>query len=584
MTVEIRSNIAGRLKKIRKGVVYQSVTSVLGELGQNSQRAGATEVDVTLVGDQLIFEDNGKGCDDPQTVFELDTSGWGISEAFGEGFSSVFAIADKITVVSHGWQVDVDVEELMRTGNFQLEVRDISPEFLDGFRVELRGKKIQEHEEELLEFLHDMGSLMPQKFRVNGVVIEKKDLTDIPGAPFTVHVDNEFYSGTLAPYRGYWYLNTYYESRFVNKFWHGGLQGNITFKPEAVTLKAPDRRDLVMDDKYWAFREQLRRDSRKVYIEALQHFTEEQLHAYSEFIDQYLTVEDYMDLLPLDESIYDLDTYRKTLMDRLREAQGEDPESIDYDHATEDENLEMADGRDEEDQTLVSHPTAFARRLDERRKKSRKVIKKLSADVNRRRVCWIRASEITDMDHQMRELEYYGIRVVVAKNLLYENVYSHLGIPHISEVQSSVESQFEISNVGLATLKERRFMSLLEKIEQHYGMKDLFRIADLTLILRHHVNGKEVSVEKKRIAGLYRRDEDGVRRIYLDRREMQFERYKVQTWDAPTIGLNDLRFLLRNAAVIAHELAHCLYDTMDGTTEHFEKTEKLIRELGDIFG
>src|SRR5690606_35715282 len=148
------------------------------------------------------------------------------------------------------------------------------------------------------------------------------------------------------------------------------------------------RRDLVMDDKYWAFREQLRQDSRKVYIEALQHFTEEQLHAYSEFIDQYLTVEDYMDLLPLDESIYDLDTYRKTLMDRLREAQGEDPESIDYDHATEDENLEMADGRDEEDQTLVSHPTAFARRLDARRKKSRKVIKKLSADVNRRRVCW----------------------------------------------------------------------------------------------------------------------------------------------------------------------------------------------------
>ena len=121
--VEIKSNVLGRLAKVRKGVVYQSVNATIGEGLQNCQRAKATEVQTSIFDDgTLVIFDNGIGCRDPQVLFELDTSGWELAEAFGEGFSSVFAVADTIRVQSHNWIAEVDVVDVIEKGDLKVRI------------------------------------------------------------------------------------------------------------------------------------------------------------------------------------------------------------------------------------------------------------------------------------------------------------------------------------------------------------------------------------------------------------------------------------------------------------------------------
>ena len=88
---QITSDIAGRLKKIRSGVVYSSVTSVISELLQNCQRAKAENIFCEFQYDTLTITDDGVGCKDSDDLFTLDKSAWETtSEGFGEGFTCVY--------------------------------------------------------------------------------------------------------------------------------------------------------------------------------------------------------------------------------------------------------------------------------------------------------------------------------------------------------------------------------------------------------------------------------------------------------------------------------------------------------------
>ena len=142
--VEIRSNILGDIGKIRHGVVFQSFATVVDELIQNAQRANASEVRVTLEGDSLIISDNGRGCEDPQHLFEKNTSAWGnVDEAFGEGFFSVFLLADWLRVESHNWAITIDVLEMFETGNLVFQPEETGT-FFNGFKVHIMGERVEE--------------------------------------------------------------------------------------------------------------------------------------------------------------------------------------------------------------------------------------------------------------------------------------------------------------------------------------------------------------------------------------------------------------------------------------------------------
>jgi hypothetical protein len=62
-TVEVRSNIAGDIMKIRKGVVFKEHATVIDELLQNCQRAKATQIDVICEDNKLVIKERA-GCKD----------------------------------------------------------------------------------------------------------------------------------------------------------------------------------------------------------------------------------------------------------------------------------------------------------------------------------------------------------------------------------------------------------------------------------------------------------------------------------------------------------------------------------------
>lgn len=572
-TIEIRSNIAGRLRKIREGVVYQNITSVIGELAQNSQRAKANKVIIELHDDYLLFADDGVGCDEPQAVFELDYSGFGIG--FGEGFSSVFSIADELTVLSKTWSVTLDVVKMMETGDFNIEVKPIAP--VDGFTVSMKGEKIRQYHDELKAFIKETASLLPMKVLFNGEEVEKVDLMEkLPNwkrVNFTYKADNELFTAVMTP--GLWEdFRLYYENRVVCDQWVQGAFGNIILKPNAVTLKAPDRRALVHDDKYQRFIAKVKEEIANMYREFIHVATEEELEEFSDVICQYLDVSEYVDVLTFDgEMDY-------AIVKKKEEQDEEEEVSLDFFQEEVNTELDFSDveGRVEEDTTSVTSPNANGAI----RSMLRNLVKKPKVtDIKKTpKMVWVRAADIPAHREELDELEYYGFKILIAKNVLYEKAFQFLNIPCIQQLSKDTVKESTVKNVELKTKKEARFMALLRKIEKHFGIEGAFRIADLSMEIRHIVDGRVVEREKHKVEGLCRGEH-----IYLDRKSLEFPKYKVTKWDSPTITVNDLKFLMRNLNTIAHELAHLLggVECADNTPEHAQAQAKISREIADLF-
>lgn len=571
--IQIRSNISNRLAKVREGVVYDSVTSVLGELAQNAQRAQATEVSVVIANGAIVMHDNGKGCADPQQIFEMDSSGWGLDEAFGEGFFSTFVVADTLAVSSADWEVNVDVAKVIETNDVDLNVKRVATP-IEGFRVVLRGTKIQEHEAELIQFMEELASLMPQDVAVNGIEVPKLDLTKV-NAPYSESFETDLYTATIAPATGWMsYVKVYYESRFVCELYVDGLSGNLVLKQNAVTLKAPDRRAIVFDDKRAEFLRVLREDTKTMYKHFVEVATDSDLDKYAQEITEYLEVEDYLALLPMSEEEL-----------RAEKAEEERREMMDVDIALnmgiESEHrpvaLQVSDNeRTEETQEITTQV------VTKRKQENKKQVKKLEVLRNQRKVAWVKASEAESSQELIKELEYYGFKILVARNKLYELSFSFLGIVSIHEIESTVNKNCTLTNIGATTKKEKRVMWMLERIEKYYGLVDVFRIADIDMKLEHYRNGRLVEKEKTEVNGLFRREGD-TKRIYLDRKALQLPSYRVDKWDSANLNLNDLRMLLKNIEVVAHELAHLLYGTNDNTIEHTDAQSKIMKEIAELF-
>ena len=100
-----------------------TIGDILGELLQNSRRAGASRIDIACCADQdgarLTLIDDGTGVADPQTMIALGDSGWSqhIHEAEDPAGMGVFSLAGKDTRISSrhanadtGWSVHVPAD------------------------------------------------------------------------------------------------------------------------------------------------------------------------------------------------------------------------------------------------------------------------------------------------------------------------------------------------------------------------------------------------------------------------------------------------------------------------------------------
>lgn len=562
--VEVRSNIAGDIVKIRKGVVFKEYATVIDELLQNCQRAKAKNIRIEVLDNRLVIEDDGVGCADPQALFEKNTSAWmNEDEAFGEGFFSVFMLADKLKVRSHDWELKVDVLDMLATKNMFIDVHE-GLEFHDGFRVEIEGETVADRYWELKSEVRKIAPIMAQKVVMNDDELEKIDLIS-KTSPHDVLVDNELFSAVLTPATGYSTIQYYYEDRPVREDYVHGASGKVMIKKGQVTLKAPDRKEFIYDDKRRALLDKVTQEVRNMYREFIQTATDEELDQFETPINEYLEVEEYARVLAVSEKLFKAKDDEEVV--DQEEGSNEVPKWVDLS-----DMFEAIKNIEKVNTTYELEGTARARRpegmLERLFKKHKKVL-------------YVPTGKVEIYEKDIREAEYSGFSIVYAKNRLYEKAFEFYGVRSIADFDKLIEEEYVIEKDEPRSKKELRFLALMKRVEQFYGMKEnSIKLANLDKIMKLKETGEVMSTEGEEVHGLCDRL-NGI--VYIDRDIVKFPEYRAQEPDYPTVTSHDYRVLLRVQQTLAHELAHLLYGFADNTLEHSQAMAKICYELAELF-
>ena len=585
VNVQIRVNTFNRLKKIRAGIVYESMTTVIDELLQNCQRSFTVSetpnpvIDVTIERDYIIVRDNGKGCSDPQKIFEFETSGWDISDAFGQGGSeSIFQIADYIEINSRGWKAKVDVLNILETENLDIAIEQMEDDYM-GFEITLRGEKIKQNIALLQNFFISTLSIFDCNCYINGTIIPKKSIQDFK-SEFKVTVDNKFYSATLGLQKGCMDCQVYYEKRKVCDLWKNGVYGIIELKRDAVNLKAPDRKAIIRDEQYDAFREWFNDDCKMLYLEFVQQATEKQFDSYTNEIDTALTAKDYADYLPYYDQLVQEQQRVKTLAIEIPSEKTVEEKDKLIDQNVKDSGsvyLPGGSGHTEKAKIEVSRDYKPKPKKGEFRSKLGKIMN----------IVWCEVERTAELQEFINMAENYKIKVIYSKGKLYEKSFQFWGIPHIMKVMNKKEAKYIIGSVGSFrksdtelyqrenSKKEDRLLLVLSKIERIFGLYDVFRIADVRehIALDHEGETVMDTIIKSTSATIRDRQ-----KIYLDRATLNLGKVNISE-SKVAITKFDVLIVMLNIQTIASGLAKILYNTVEKTVDHYNKVDKISKEI-----
>jgi hypothetical protein len=127
--VRVAVNEANLVKNLK--FAFSNFSTFLGELIQNSRRAGATKVDIALVGKTLTVSDDGHGIENFQNLFTVAQSGWTqqtqtLENPFGMGFTSALFACERLTVESCGQRLDAQTSTLLQLSDVQVVPADVA--------------------------------------------------------------------------------------------------------------------------------------------------------------------------------------------------------------------------------------------------------------------------------------------------------------------------------------------------------------------------------------------------------------------------------------------------------------------------
>lgn len=197
---------------------------------------------------------------------------------------------------------------------------------------------------------------------------------------------------------------------------------------------------------------------------------------------------------------------------------------------------------------------------------------------------WIKSSELEDLEDIIAKSEYYGIKVFVAKNVLYEKVFEARGVAHITEIENGIVKKNIIKNVKIKSKKEQAIIDILQPICEYYNLpSDTFLIGDLGMYVETTLNNQVVHreiQENSKTEFLVKGITDGSH-IYLDRKALRLNRFSLSR--AESFGKVEYKLLLTVLRTVSHELAHLLYETNDNTLHHYEKQDMIMDELEALY-
>lgn len=557
--ISVTSNISNRIRKIREGAVYQEWTAFVAELIQNAQRAKAKSIEIETYPGYFRITDDGVGCKNPEEVFTLDFSGWGedVHSPFGEGFSSTFAIADEIIVRSETWEAHLDVRKSIELNDFNsVEITPAAQTL--GFEVIMYFDDAY-NTEEIIEEVKKIGAMIKPDIILNNQLITKRTISF---EPFTIRKSlRGFGEAIVAPSDTYSPLEIIYEGRPVTEVYVKGMKGLLALRPGAVTLRAPDRRDIVHDRK------------RDELIHRLNNLAKDMLKT---------LVEEFPEKIPeFKFTIKDLlspQTYaRKISYGLVKPKKNKKKEEVAYAVSELAGVKEVLPGI--ANKNLITNHDRYIEDEANICDDSQDEITEIRKLVRQSKIFYRLYYEEHLKDLQA-EIEYYDMTVLVVDELAAEAL-KWMNVPHLEEANHQVYQNFSYSRVGPRTKKEERILKLLEPIAKHYNVSPrVFDFADIKCVVETQIGGRVVNRDKFPVYGVC--DKSGsLGKILLSRKELKIRQLDV-TYGAQLGTTKDLKILMNIVPTVAHEMCHLLYDSKDNTLEMAKEEKKMTKEIFEL--
>ena len=603
--MEIQINVLNEMKKLRTSTYSDKYTWV-DELVQNAQRAGAKHLRVTFdyINMHLIVEDDGCGCTDPQVLFRKSDTGWNETviheeSPFGEGFFSTMMAADNIFVESVGFNAKFDVKKMFETGD--IDCIEITPNNRkSGFKVTLSDLTSNcSFYQATRRFKETCRYIKTPSTFIDGEKVPYEGLTPKDKSKYTVKLSNDMFTGWIQPYSwknndwGQNYLKVFAYDRYVKDLPHHDIvNGIINLKPGAVTLRSPDRHDIIQDEQYEELTRLVEEGIKSVMVKILRYGDDKIIKNFEYNITKYLTPEEckkYIKFKFVDDKIKpeDFDNEPTTVDDDASTCA-----VVASDDGLDDAGFDAGPVYDDSYDPTFSGPTmsyvdqAPTQRADDAfmepivpTKTPRNMPKSEQTGQNLDEVKYAFYAKELELDEYRDNVEVARqnkIPVIVIRNDIELRCIENTAdkIKHIAELGSCVSIVGSFTDAYPRDAFEQRVYNLLNGISNRLmDAPDLFVIADTKMhkVLSIGNNTFDIN-EIDNVATTY----NG--KIYINRKNIKT--YGVSL-DNNDMFLNDMdkRFILLNIETIASELAHAKYFTSENTREHYLRMIEIIQKI-----
>lgn len=304
--LEIKVNVINQLKLLRQST-FKDPLSLLDEIIQNAQRAGAKNAYVMYSNNRLTVENDGDILENPQILFSMGDSGWKKDviekeKPFGMGFFSVITASDYIEIFSGNQHVIFNVKKIIEENEIGITVEE-TEDFYDGFKLILHNFSLEDiYYWDIEERTKQLGKYIQElDVYYDGKKVEKKPLTEGEGLPFETPLEEDNFIGWIG-LKEEWYgcgLKIFYQGRFVTKldsFPH--VVGEIHVNHNVLTLQSPDRKDIIRDEKLQAFKNEIRSKIESLVEISILSGNDKDIQVYEDAFQKYVNADTIRYRLP----------------------------------------------------------------------------------------------------------------------------------------------------------------------------------------------------------------------------------------------------------------------------------------------
>lgn len=546
--MQIGIDLPAQLRRYRSGEVCTR-SAAIAELVQNAQRAGATRLDFVYDAGHLNVSDDGSGCGDAADYFTIARSGWSrkvVEEErpFGQGgLLSLLVLASHIHVRSHFGAADWDIDSTLTSGDLsvQIDPSNISSGF--HLRLTLLDDVVSE---ELRTAVFTEGAAVDLQIFWNG-----QQITQVK--PFEIGdylISGEGFRGALTIGGEGACPVLYHRGRIVRPirelpYFTGAIEA------DQITLRLPDRKDVVENARWRTFLKAVRNRIKSIMSRRFQD-DPVVLQRMGHIFAAYLDVNELADRLTWkfvgDEKIEDDAPPRfvPPVEELLATA---DPVIVEQ-AAVALVSMERVLSAPAAPPPEPPAPIEVAETAEPAKPKTERLV-----------AFWIDAWEQGFKRDLLDEARYYQLPVVIVTDDLRRQVVKNRDLPHISRMRDYIT--FTDTIKARVPKQDADFRALTKRV---FGRELSLQYGTIKRTMRCALPGK-----------VFRRDISVSAMACPAQNAIVLQRAAM--WpnaERGALSAASLRQLVfNNLNAIAHETAHLIFGTKDGSLNHF-RLESLI--------